>query len=177
MTAVSKKKQGRPKGHQRQVLDSGLRSHSVDGCERTKVNWVFMLDVLNLINNASEDVQRIVWGCTARDLESGNAKFPKGWTTFTPEIGRYIADASDDEKQTVLNVIVDARQRGLSWSDIGAHFRTLRLGERSGNKPALIAAICRAIDQFRKQFPKTSQQVVTSALGYVQLAIQGEANK
>ena len=172
---ISEKKRGRPMGSQRQALDDMTDLNS--GCLRTKVNEVFMFELLGLVEDATEDVQRIVWGCTKSEIASGTANFPRGWKTFAPEIGRYLSIADDDEKQNSLNVIVDARQRGLSWSDIGAFFRTLRIGERIGNKPALIAAICRTIDQFRKQFPKTARQVVTSALEHVQLAIQADSSK
>ena len=143
-----------------------------EGGHRTQVNWVFMLDVLRLVLDASEDVQRTVWGCTSDDVNSGKAKFPPGWTTFAPEIGRYIADADDDEKQNVLNVIVDARERGLTWSDIGAHFRNLRLGEKTGNRDALVSALCRTVDHFRKQFPKTSDHVFVEALRIVLMAVR-----
>ena len=159
---ISEKKRGRPMGSQRQALDDMTDLNS--GCLRTKVNEVFMFELLGLVEDATEDVQRIVWGCTKSEIASGTANFPRGWKTFAPEIGRYLSIADDDEKQNSLNVIVDARQRGLSWSDIGAHFRTCRLGEREGNPGALSLAINRAINDFKKRFPKTSEDDIFECL-------------
>jgi hypothetical protein len=174
LETISKNKQGRPKGYQSRLLEAGVLIQQPDGGHRTKVNWVFMLDVLQLVTSSSKDIQQIVWGCTSDDLESGKKKFPPGWMTFAPEIGRYIANADDDEKQTVLHVIVDARERGLSWRDIGSHFRTLRLGEKSGNRAALISALCRTVNQFRQQFPKTPDSVVDEALQITLLAVRSK---
>jgi hypothetical protein len=160
---ISKKKRGRPKGFGSRSLELAAFAYAVDGGHRTKINWVFMLQALRLVRDAGEEVQRIVWGSTADDIEAGNTKFPTGWKTYAPEIGRFLQEIDTQEKQDVLKVIVEARQRGLSWSDIGAHYRALRLGEKSGNEDALINALLRAVNQFRKQFPKTPKQVFVNA--------------
>ena len=171
LETVSKKKQGRPKGYASLSLlsleNDGLRGLLPEGGHRTLVNHIFMQDVLQLIIGADESVQRTVWGCVKSEIASGTANFPRGWKTFAPEIGRYLSIADDDEKQNALNVIVDARQRGLSWSDIGAHFRTCRLGEREGNPGALSLAINRAINDFKKRFPKTSEDDIFECLQHV----------
>ncbi len=171
---VSKKKRGRPRGFGSQMIELSGFAHTVDGGHRTKVNWVFMLQALRLVRNASEDVQRIVWGCTADDIESGNARFPKGWTTYAPEIGRFLIEIDDDDRADVLNVIVEARQRGLSWSDIGEHYRTLRLGEKTGNEDALTKALLRVVHEFRKRFPKTPEHVFVNAAARVNAAMAAE---
>jgi hypothetical protein len=172
---VSQKKRGRPRGFGSQMIELSGFAHTVDGGHRTKVNWVFMLQALRLVRNASEDVQRIVWGCTADDIESGNARFPKGWTTYAPEIGRFLIEIDDDDDRAdVLNVIVEARQRGLSWSDIGEHYRTLRLGEKTRNEDALTKALLRVVHEFRKRFPKTPEHVFVNAAARVNAALAAE---
>jgi hypothetical protein len=167
-------RRGRPRGFGSQMLELSGFAHMVDGGHRTKVNWVFMLQALRLVRDAGEDVQRIVWGCTADDIESGNARFPKGWTTYGPEIGRFLIQIDDEERAAVLKFIVDARQRGLSWSDIGAHYRALRLGEKTGNEDALTNALLRTVNQFRKQFPKTPAYVFVNATSRVAQAMTSE---
>lgn len=170
---ISTKKPGRPKEFGARCLEQNGFAYTVDGGHRTKVNWVFMLQVIRLMNDASEDIQRIVWGCTAADIESGNSRFPKGWKTYAPEIGRFLIEIDDEARADVLKVIVDARQRGLSWSDIGAHYRALRLGEKSGNEDALTKALLRVVDQFRKTFPNTPDHVFVNAVSRVTEAISG----
>lgn len=172
---ISKKKRGRPKGFGSRSLELASFAYAVDGGHRTKINWVFMLQALRLVRDASEDVQRIVWGCTADDIESGNARFPKGWRTYAPEIGRFLQEIDSEDKPDVLKVIVDARQRGLSWSDIAAHYRALRIGEKSGNEDALMNALLRAVNQFRKQFPKTPDDVYVNAASRLVEAMTGAA--
>ena len=172
---ISKKKRGRPKGFGSRNLELNGFAYTVDGGHRTKINWVFMLQALRLVRDAGEEVQRIVWGSTADDIEAGNAKFPPGWRTYAPEIGRFLQAIDSEEKPDVLKVIVDARQRGLSWNDIAAHYRALRLGEKSGNEDALMNALLRAVNQFRKQFPKTPDHVCVNAASRVVKAMTGAA--
>lgn len=174
---ISKKKRGRPKGVIARSLERNPYAYTVDGGHRTKINWFFMLDTLRLVRNAGEEVQRIVWGCIADDIESGKAKFPQGWKTYAPEIGRFLQEIGDDDKAAVLSVIVDARRRGLSWSDIAAHFRALRLGEKSGNEDALMNALLRVVNQFRKQFPKTPEQVFINAATRLNEQISARADQ
>ena len=160
---VSKKKRGRPLSRQSSELAGIPGCFLPEGCRRTRINSMFSQEVLCMFNHATKKIQRIVWGCTSDEIMSGSKDFGPGWRTYTPEIGRYIAEC-DDEAGDVRNCIIDARKRGLSWSDIAAHFRKLRLGEKSGNKSALTADLCRTINQFRKQFPKTSDEIVGDAI-------------
>jgi len=80
---------------------------------------------------------------------------------------------SDEQKKSVLAVLVDARNRGCTWSTIGAHFRALRLGERAGNVDALRKALLRTLNTFRKTFPKTSKHVLMSATADLRTLIEG----
>lgn len=159
----SKKQRGRPKGIATRSLELSSFAYTVEGVHRTKINWIFMLEAIRLIRNADQDIQRIVWGCTADEIESGHARFPKGWKTYAPEIGRFLQDVDDECRPGVLQAIVDARQRGLPWCDIAAHYRRQRLGEKTGNEDALMNALLRVVNQFRKQFPKTPEHVYVNA--------------
>ncbi len=161
---VSKKKRGRPKGLQTRKLESGMRPFAPDGSHRTKIKWVFMMEVFELVMRGGSEVQQIVMGCAVSDLHSGVSRFPRGWTTHAPEIGRFLAGASDAGKKAVLKEIVDARTRGLNWSDIAAHYRRLRLGAKSGNPVALSNALTRVIHEYWRQFPKTADHVFVEAL-------------
>lgn len=171
---ISGKRRGRPKGFAARNLELSSFAYTVEGVHRTKINWIFMLDAIRLIRTANEDMQRIVWGCTAEEIKSGEARFPKGWKTYAPEIGRFLQGVDDEGRPDVLKVIIDARQRGLSWADIAAHYRSLRIGEKSGNEDALTKALLRAVTQFRKQFPKTPDDVYVNAANRLVKALNGD---
>lgn len=168
------KKRGRPKGVGSKILESSLYGGIVEGCHKTKVAWAFMLEALRLVRDADEDSQRVVWGWTASQIEAGGHPFPKGWKTAAPEIGRYIIHMDDIEKRAVLNVIVNARKNGRSWPEIQAHYRTLRLGEKCGNANALTTALCRAVNEYQKRFPKTSRATLVEAAYRLLAALEQE---
>jgi hypothetical protein len=116
-----------------------------------------------MIERAGTEAQRAVWGCTSADIMAGTGNLPKGWRTAAASIGRYLA-ATDDDPTHVAGIVVEARRDGISFGDIADHFRRLRLGDREGNAVSLTQALARALDEYRRRFPKTTDQQARAAL-------------
>jgi len=165
MENFSKKKtRGRPRSQQREWFESRLKNLFVEGCLRTRMSEVMGMTAFSAVSEASEDDQRLIWGWTKKELEAGRpCPMPKGWKTASVEIGRYI-QTMGASCAGVVSLMVGARKRNLPWSDIGAHFRKLRLGEREGNSSSMLMVLSRAVDDYRKRFPKTSSEQVLKAI-------------
>jgi hypothetical protein len=167
----TKRTQGRPRSHHRtqaEKLPSWLRQ---EACLRTTVDAIFSGVALQVVQIAGEDTQRTVWGCTCDDIMAGRGKFPKGWKTAAVSIGRYL-EATGDVGEVVARIVADARGKGISFGEIAAHFRRLRLGDREGNADSLTQALARVLDEYRRRFPKTNGQQVRAALQNVLEAVQ-----
>jgi hypothetical protein len=157
-----KAKRGRPKSfaclHAEGLERSGLgllNAHS----KRAKVDYAHRMAVLSAIRKAGEETQTRVFGFTLNDVMLGTHYFPPGYDTAATEIGRWIAthDALDEEKHAAIEIVTAARDEGISWADIRAHFRNLRLGEKQGNALSLFAHLARAYDEYIRNFPATTQ--------------------
>lgn len=158
-----KGKHGRPRSERRMVLEtSALAAVAPEGCLRTKVDWTYGLAFMCAVSDAGEAAALSVYGSTDEERMAGKKPFPKGWQTAFPEIGRYIKAGGDAAK--VVEIVADARKRGFKFSDIGAHFRRLRLGDREGNALALTVALSRTLDRYARRFPKTTPEQKRAAV-------------
>jgi hypothetical protein len=120
------------------------------------MNHVYGMLFLGAVRSATENTQKRIWGGTAVEIENGSHAFPKGYRTMAESAGRWI-DAGGDAAEAV-QIVRDARQRGISFGDLAKHFRSLRLGKKEGSVLSLLTVLCRAIDEYRKTFPKTTDQ-------------------
>jgi len=104
------------------------------------------------------DTQKTIFGATFIEVGAGKF-FAKGWHCAAEAAGRWIQAGYDP--QEAVEIMTDARRRGISFSEIAAHFRQLRLGKRRGN---LLLALARTVDHYRKQFPDTTQEQERAAV-------------
>jgi len=158
-----KRKRGRPKGWQRQLMESMPASLQRDGGTRTKINMAFTMAVQWPWQDADPDTQRAIMGCTEAEIKAGTGHFPRGWHGAAVEAGRYMETTGADAA-AVLGTLADARARDVPWADIAAHFRRLRLGDREGNAWTLTKSLARTLDEYRKRFPKTPPQQIRAAV-------------
>ena len=168
-----KRKRGRPRSHHRTEAEKLPASLRPEGCLRTTIDAVFSGVALQIILAAGEETQRTVWGCIGDDIMAGRGKFPKGWKAAAVAIGRYAETDDALAADMVARIVADARRDGISFGQIATHFRRLRIGEREGNAHSLAAALARTVDEYRRRFPKTTEQQVRAALQTV--AEAGEA--
>jgi len=168
-----KRKRGRPRGHQRNFMEELPPMLRADGCTRTLIDTAFAAVTMQVVQNTDADTQRAVWGCTGDDIRDGTRNLPKGWKTAAVSIGKYL-EATDDDPARVAGIVAEARRDGISFGDIAAHFRRLRLGDREGNAHSLTMALARALDEYRKRFPKTTDQQERDALQQLWLSSQDE---
>ena len=130
----NKTKRGRPKSNMRERAEhfarKGLGPTEVDST-RSKINHAFRIPVLGMFSNAPENEQIRVMGFTFLDIRDGTKNMPRGFVTAATELGRYMETVGDTEenKAALWDILLDARDNCLSWTDIKAHFRKLRLGE------------------------------------------------
>ncbi|MBM3131734.1 MAG: hypothetical protein FJZ95_01710 [Chloroflexi bacterium] len=130
---------------------------------RTKIGTGFQSAFVGALMEAGEDVQRAILGGTEAEVVAGTCHFPRGWKTVAESVGRYL-EATGADRVAVARAVADAKQQGVSFGDIAAHFRRLRLGERDGNVTSLTKHIARAIDEYRARFSKTTDEQIHSAL-------------
>jgi hypothetical protein len=156
-----KRKRGRPKGQQRQFIES--LPMQPEGGTRTKINFVFTLNIQGPWQEADPDTQRAIMGCTEADMRAGVGKYPRGWKTVAVEVGRFM-EATGADAADVLQMLADARKRGVPWADIADHYRRLRLGDREGNAWALTKALARTLDEYRRRFTKTTPEQTRAAV-------------
>lgn len=155
---TTKPKRGRPQSGARLAL-AQMRHYSPEGGLRTKINWMHQLEFMRLVSGSSVEIQRAILGCAVAEV----ADFPKGWKTAAAEIGRFVSLVDPSEHEEIVNVVVEARNDGFSWSEIAAHFRKLRLGERPGNIESLVKALLRTATEYQQRFPKMSPDSLASA--------------
>ena len=161
---IPKRKRGRPRGENSHMVEFYKTMNCLpEGGTRTKSEWAFSMKFYNAIHNADADTQRAVWGCTKQQIMAGTGELPNGWKTAAASVGRYL-EATDDEPAHVAGIVAKARRDGISFGDIAAHFRRLRLGDREGNAVSLTQALARALDEYRKRFPKTTDEQARAAL-------------
>lgn len=166
-TVSEKRKRGRPQSLLRESFDRNHRGAlRIEGCQRTKSNAAYRTQALKAVFSLPDDEQTILLGCTSSQLRAGKGTFPPGWDTAANEIGRFLVAfvPDEDERTGQLQTAVNSRRLGISWRDIGAHYRVLRLGKRSGSVDPLLFALCRALDDYRLKFPATSEDTVVSAV-------------
>ena len=147
------------------------------GCHRTEMNAAYARKTLIAASKLSGEEQTILWGGTFKQIRNGDVNFPRGWVTAANEIGRYfIAFVDEDEDRLMLmQSVAKARRDGSQWRDIGSHYRSLRLGERTGNDLALVCALCRTLDEYKLKFPATSEATITGAVkGFLQIVEGGD---
>jgi hypothetical protein len=118
------------------------------------MNWVYHLSLVRAIQKAPEASQRLILGCTAKDIEAGQQALPKGFRGAAESAGRWIEAGGDPA--AAVDIVADARQRGISFGDITTHFRSLRIGEREGSALSLTRTLARTLDEYQKRFPKTT---------------------
>lgn len=147
------KKRGRPTSS---IMKDAKRVVVLDGCNRTTINGGYLTLCHKALHTESEEFAH-----TVSMVRGGN--FKRGYKTMAVEVGRYLYKSGCDPVE-VKNFIKEAIEAGLSFRDIGYHFRIKRLGERSGNTDALVKMICRNIDDFWKTFPKTPKWEIIEAL-------------
>jgi hypothetical protein len=157
------KKRGRPRSPQRAYIEGPGRLYAAEGCLRTRVNDAYRTEFTVVVQKAPAEIQKLVWGHTeAEIMGASGGSFARGYRAMAESIGRWIAAGGDREQ--ALKVVVDALKRGLSFRDISEHFRRLRLGERQGKALSLYRALCRTVDDYRKRFPKTTNQQTITAV-------------
>uniref|UniRef100_A0A7V4LDB5 Uncharacterized protein n=1 Tax=Desulfobacca acetoxidans TaxID=60893 RepID=A0A7V4LDB5_9BACT len=158
-------KRGRPKGIGRRYMEFMDPKVRIRGCERTKVNFAYAMLGLDLFLK-DETIYRKVFGSTIQDAMAGEKRLPKGSLAALEQVGRLITEmeATDDEKNQIVDVVQDAVSRGCTWADIRAHFRRLRLGDHEGEAKGVERAVLRAVAEFRKSFPKTPPAIIVQGL-------------
>lgn len=164
-------KRGRPRGFQRTFMEHAPREGA---CIRTQINEGFRAAFLAALSCAGTEMQCTIWGCTDAEIMTKAGRFPKGFLTVAESAGRYI-EATGADDQAVVRIVADARKQGISFGDIAAHFRRLRLGEKVGNVRSLTIALARTLDEYRKRFPKTTDAQVREALAAE--GLKGELHK
>jgi hypothetical protein len=128
-----------------------------DGGARARVNAAYRQNWMRVVLRDETGALQRIFGATKDELRSGAKNLPPGWETMGESIGRALyAGAVEDED--ALRIVLDARARNISFGDIAAHFRKLRLGEKHGNCISLTLALSRALDNYQKQFPATTLQ-------------------
>jgi len=156
-------KRGRPRSRIRASAENLERAGlQAEGCLRTKINHAYLVAFLRVLR-ANPEAFRAFVGHTEEEIASGAARLPKGHLAAAIEIARYI-EQNEGSAEEAVRIAADARGRGISFGDIAAHFRRLRLGEKEGSAGALTTALVRTVDAYRRQFPKTTDQQVLAAL-------------
>lgn len=156
------KHRGRPKSNRRAWADDMQPIMHVEGVTRTRVNRAYAAATLSLFHE-DEAAHLQVFGATSDEITAGVKGFPRGWITGCQEIGRYL-DTNEAARDQVKTFIVNARQAGWTFTDIGVRCRELRLGQRQGNSTSLANIIIRAVNEYRKKFPKTDIDTALRAL-------------
>lgn len=153
----NKKRRGRPKGLQAELIATLGAGLTAEGCNRTKMNDIYALKLIGALEDADPSDFRAVMGHSEEEMMAG-CRFPKGYKTAANEIGRFMVMSGTPGKE-VIRVVADARNGGATYARIAAHFRELRLGKRQGNVHALASAIIRAINEYQKHFAMTEDEI------------------
>jgi hypothetical protein len=155
----NKRGRGRPKSEARQLVDRApdYAKPSRRKCLRSEVGWGYEMIFLNHLIKGKDTDQLTILGCS---VKTGITQFPHGYKQAAEAAGRWI-DAGNDPQETI-EIMADARSRGVSFSEIAYHFRSLRLGKPKGGN--LILAIAQTIDRFCKHFPETTPEEEWNAL-------------
>lgn len=174
-----KPKRGRPKSFTRyyaEALDKTQRMPESCGSNRSKIDTTFRQMFFNAYHDASVEIQIRVMEFSTADILAGSGKLPRGYPTAATEIGRWIEGAPESEKAeaatVALQIVADARDKGISWRDIRTHFRKMRLGEREGNALSLFRHLARAYDEYIAKFPDTAQQARVGGVANLLNAIE-----
>ena len=160
---VSKKKRGRPRTVQRQLVDLKSDSAFGSGSQRNRMNEQYATKFWHFVMDAPEEEQIAVLG---KRWNQCIHHFPKGSVTAATEIGRYMewCCATKDNERTVYQQVVTARREGHAWTHIKGWYRQRRLGKKEGNAISLTLELCRTIDDYKRRFPCTTQQMMESAI-------------
>jgi hypothetical protein len=171
-----KPKRGRPKSSARiyaDFHDAAGRINPDIQTTRGKVNSALGSRFVGAWLKADEELQIRIMGFAGDALKSGTSPLPRGFTTAAIEITRWV-ETHDRETatQAALEIVAEARDKGLSWRDVKAHFRKLRLGEREGNAHSLTLHLSRAFDEYMSRFPATTRQAQAAAVRNLLEAIE-----
>lgn len=142
---------GRPRSITRIVADQV----GGEGCTRTLLNFYHGAALQGGIKELGEEAHARVFGTSQ--------SFPVGYKGTAAEFGRYIEMSGADpveEARTFMQFF----DGGSSWRSLRAYYRLLRLGIREGNGEILARAIHRTITDYRKNFPKITDDEVLRAL-------------
>lgn len=157
-----KPKRGRPWSEARHYadhLDKMGCSNADTKTQRSRIDAAHRQVFFNAYNAASAEVQIRIMGFLPAALLAGTARLPRGYPTAATEIGRWINEAPKYEEAeattAALEIVADARDNGVSWSKIRAHFRTIRLGERRGNANSLQKHLSHALKGYVRRYPAT----------------------
>lgn len=163
VSETTKRKVGRPKSKFWETAKM-LGSHGAEGCARTKLDYVRMIFILGAVQkDRSDEDQHLALGITKADFRSGKGTFAPGFRTMAVEACRW-CEASGANRRQAANIIIDARRRGLSFPDLYAHFRRLRLGDRKGSKEGFLLAIERTVNDHLRRFSGTDRATLTGYL-------------
>lgn len=177
-----KPKRGRPKTHQGVWLD-GLIKNNLGPLEihtrRGKMDYIYRLETLRAIQKMKPETQEIILGFPLDNVKNGTKPFPPGYDTAATEIGRFIESRNDNAEavDAAMEILIDARTRGIPWRDIRAHFRKLRLGEKQGNALSLTMQLARALDDYTRKFPATTKAVRVAAIRNLLAIVEDESTE
>ena len=174
------KKRGRPKSFIATQADGAMGRNLTEKGHRSRVNAVYRQAWLKVAFKCDPENFQRIFGASKEELQSGAKDFPAGWQTEGESIGRALVDGSVDAEQ-VLEIVLKARENKIPAGQIAAHFRNLRLGQKSGNSVSLVMALARTLDRYQIQFAATTQAqriaAVESLLEIVAEDSQREAAK
>ena len=163
-----KAKRGRPKSgvrlHAEELDKMGLTSDAESS--RAKIDQAYAQAFFSAWAASDQDTQRQIMGYTADDSMKGKATHQRGYATAAAEIGRWIVGegVAYETMDDALHIVLTMRQDGRAWRDIRLHFRRLRLGTKEGNAQSLRTHITRAIDDYCRKFPATSEATKIQAV-------------
>ncbi len=172
------KKRGRPKSFIAREAEGTMGRILTDKGHRSRVNAVYRQAWIEVAFKCDPETFQRIFGATKEELQSGKKDFPSGWQTEGESIGRAIVDGSVEAEEAV-EIVRKARANKIPAVQVAAHFRMLRLGQKSGNSISLVMVLARTLDRYQIQFPATTQAqriaAVQSLLEIVEQASGEEA--
>jgi hypothetical protein len=161
MENLSKKKQGRPQSDRRKAAEEICRDTMPNACTRTLVDELYFSQMIVEIKEGDQDIERDIFGNAY-----GKSCPPKGLKTAAVQACRWVESVgeTDDAFTSAIKTMAEARRDGIPFGTIARHFKKLRLGEREGTTKGAYRKFCTAIDDYRKSFPKTSDETLVNAL-------------
>ncbi len=162
-SSKNKRKRGRPRSVVSDQADNMGRNLKPEGGSRTRINAVYRQAWLQVAWRQEPQTFNKIFGATREELKNGVKNMPAGWETEGESIGRAIVAGAIDGKDA-LEIVLKAREDRIPAGQIVAHFRKIRLGEKSGNAFSLTMALARALDRYQSQFPATTEKQRLAAI-------------